>query len=269
MNIFDPGKLVEEVLKPVVRIRSKKGTGSGTVLASDENGTHIVTNHHVIESNIEYKDTWDELLKREMKKEFTATVEVDFSRIDAFGRVSSIITSQADIIITNRQQDIALLKVRDSEPHIIVNMYPEDLADTVPILSPIACCGAAKGEKPIVTFGHLNGVQIEIDNYDYCLSSAASIFGNSGGAVFTPYGPEDTWCYVGIPSRIAVTIIGWSVDAVTHLAYYAPVSRVYEWLRNHCYEYLWDLEVTKKDCDTRREEKREHELAIAMTKSKL
>jgi intein/homing endonuclease len=84
----------------------------------------------------------------------------------------------ADIVIYDKPQDLALLKVRDVIDYPCAKLYPKEDADKVPLLVPLCACGAALGEKPVVTFGNLNGIQIEIDGYEYWLSSAPSIFGN-------------------------------------------------------------------------------------------
>lgn len=263
---MDRERLVQEVLAPVVRIRAKNARGSGTIIHSSEYGTYLLSNQHVVDNNIEYKEVWDELLKRNIEKEFTSVVEVDISRLDPKGLVKGVITTDADIIISNKQQDLALLRLRDDTLYPTARLYPENHADTIPILSELACAGAAMGEKPIVTRGLLNGMQIEIDNYEYWLSSAPSIFGNSGGAVFTPV--DGSWHYVGMPSRIRVAILGFAADAVTHMGYFIPICRIYKWLRDNCYEFLWDTSVTKEQCDKRREEKRERELAVAYLREK-
>jgi len=84
--------------------------------------------------------------------------------------------------------------------------------------------------------------------------------------VFTPH--NGNWAYIGIPSRIRVAILGFSADAITHMGYFIPICRIYKWLRDNCYEYLWDAKVTKEKCDKARERKRERELALAMVKEK-
>lgn len=259
-------ELMEYVLKPVCRVRTGKAIGSATIICSNDNGTYLLTNWHVIESCVEYKEVWDELLKRNVKKEFTSTVEVDIHKIDENGRSVGLITMIGEIVVGNQMQDIALLRLRSTETFPCVLLYPEKDADSVPLLTPLACCGAALGEKPIVTFGHLNGTQIEIDKYEYWLSSAPSIFGNSGGALFANM--DDKWYFIGIPSRIAVVPIGFGGSAITHMGYFIPIFRIYKWLRDNCYEFLWDPSISKEECDRKREEKRERELALTVWREK-
>ena len=267
---FDHKQIIEQVLKPVVRIRTGKAIGSGTIIKSDDDGTWILTNRHVVDDAIEYKEVWDELLRRDVKKEFTKLVEVDIPKINELGNQVALNTAQAEIVLSNKEQDLALLRLRDDDKYPVAKLCPKDKADKIPILSPVACCGAAMGEKPVVTFGNINGIDIEIDNYEYDLSSAPSIFGNSGGAVFTPLEDEDgnvNWYFIGVPSRIRVAVIGFSVDAITHLGYFVPIRRIYRWLTNNCYEFLWG-EKTKEECDQEREKKRERELALALMRER-
>ena len=76
------------------------------------------------------------------------------------------------------------------------------------------------GHSPIHTFGHLNGFDDVIDNYPYILSSAPTIFGNSGGSLYvvSENGDEKVY-FIGVPSRIAV--VGWfgGADAITHMSF--------------------------------------------------
>lgn len=259
-------KLINEILRPVCRIRAGDAVGSGTIVYSGKYGTYLLSNWHVVESRVEYKEVWDELLRRNVKKEFCSTVEIDINKIDNIGRSKGLITTIGDIVIGNKMQDLVLLKMRSDELFPCVDLYPEEEVELIPLLTPLACTGAALGEKPVVTFGHLNGTQIEIDKYEYWLSSAPSIFGNSGGAVFAK--KDDKWLFVGIPSRVAVVFIGFGGSAVSHMGYFIPLHRIYKWLRDNCYEFIWDPSVTKEECDRRREEKRERELALAILREK-
>jgi len=238
------------------RVQAKDALGSATIIYSEDGKTYALTNHHVIAKNVEYKKVWDELLRRDVKKEFTEVVELLFPRLDGM-LVLGYNTVNADVILHNEQQDVALLKFRDRAPYPKARWYPRDGLEEIPHLARLTCIGAALGRHPIVTVGHLNGRQIEIDNYEYWMSTAQSIFGNSGGAVFTPL--DDQWYFLGIPSRISVVPMGFSADAVTHMGYFAPLSRVYDWLEDNVYQFLWDDEYTPEMCDELREDKRKEE----------
>jgi hypothetical protein len=83
---------------------------------------------------------------------------------------------------------------------------------------------------------------------------------NSGGGVFTQIG-NGAWVYIGIPSRIRVAVLGWSVDIVQHLGYFIPPNRIWKWLHDTCYEYTAaPYKYTKEECDARRQKKVEQEI---------
>jgi hypothetical protein len=168
---------------------------------------------------------------------------------------------QADIVDHNEQRDLALLKIRDEIDYPTAKLYPFTIAKKVPLFKRIVCCGAALGEfPPVLTEGRLNGIQKEIDNYEYWLSGAQSIFGNSGGAIFTTI--DNDWYFLGVPSRISVAIIGYSADAITHMGYFIPVFTIYEWMDDICYQFIYNSKFSPKECEKLREEKKEKELAM-------
>jgi len=255
-------KVLTQIVKQSARIRAKEAIGSGTVIYSKEGNTFVLTNFHVIEKNIQYRDVWDNLLRKDVKKDFLSPVELDFGRFDESGRFIASSTVLADIILYNKPQDLALLKIRDDIEYPSAYLYPKEQAENVPLLAPLCACGAALGEKPVVTFGNLNGFQIEIEGYEFWLSSAPSIFGNSGGGVYTLL--NNNWHFLGIPSRISVVFIGFGGSPVTHMGYFIPVSRIYKWLDEQCYYFLYDEKYTIKQCEELREEKKEKELALYM-----
>lgn len=241
------------------RVQTSKARGSATIIYSKKGSTYALTNHHVVEGNIEFKTVWDSLLKREVKREFTSAVEVLFPRIES-GRVVGYATVMADVVAYDAPQDIAVLKFRDSADYPYVAMYPRSKAKDIPFLTPVACIGAALGEHPIVTFGHLNGKQHEIDNHEYWLSTAQSIFGNSGGAIIMIDGDDDggkkLW-FIGIPSRISLVPLGFGANVVTHMGFFIPVFRIYDWLESQYLTFLWDSKVSEAECERVRKQKRE------------
>lgn len=257
---MDKVKLIEQVLKASGRVTAKKARGSATIIYSKNGETYCLTNHHVIESNIEYKDVWDDLIKRDRKKDFVNPVEIDFGRLTDDGVYMASTTVLADIIAHDREQDLALLKFRDNIDYPKANLLPLNEVNPVPLMSQLACCGAAMGEKPVITFGHLNGIQVEIDNYEYWMSSAPSIFGNSGGGVFLSQ--DDDWYFLGIPSRITVVPLGFGASAVTHMGYFVPVFRIYKWLEDMCYQFIFDPAYTPDKCKEMRESKKASELSL-------
>jgi S1-C subfamily serine protease len=254
---------LENTLYASCRVRSKKALGSATIISSFDHGdgfeTYALTNHHVVEDCIKISKEYDPVVGREVPKEFKAQVEVDFPRFNG-DRVVGFSTVLADIVTYDKHQDIALLKFRDAAEYPHANIIPEDKIKEIRFLQNIVVIGNPMGEKLVGTDGRICGMDIEIDNYDYWLGSAMTYFGNSGGGVFTQIG-NGAWVYIGIPSRIRVAVLGWSVDIVQHLGYFIPPNRIWKWLHDTCYEYTAaPYKYTKEECDARRQKKVEQEI---------
>jgi S1-C subfamily serine protease len=262
--------VLRQVVLPSVRIRAKEAMGSGTIIYSEEQGddgyvTYVLTNHHVIEKNIEYKDVWDTVIKKNVKKDFTSPVEVDVGRYTDEGYFLASRTCQAEIVDYNKERDLALLKLKDNIKYPTAKLYPHQEAKKVPLFHTLICCGAALGEfPPVVTEGRLNGIQKEIDNYEYWLSSAQSVFGNSGGSIFIARNSD--WYFLGVPARISVVMIGFAGSPITHMGYFIPAFSVYEWFDDICFHFLYNPEYTPEQCEKLREEKKEKELALFVRK---
>lgn len=233
------------------RVKAKKKVGSATIIYSSNGNTYALTNYHVIESCIQYKDVWDNVLNRKVKKKFADPVEILFPILENSEVVGHSIIF-ADIVVCDVLQDIALLKFRSRAKYPTVRLYPRDKCKYIPFLSNLACIGAALGQPPIVTFGHLNGKQIKINNSEYWLSSALSIYGNSGGGVFLL--ENSRWYFIGISSRISIVPFGFLKNVVTHMGYFIPLHRIYNFLYNSFYQFIYDSSYTKEECEKEREE---------------
>ena len=256
-------KLIE-AFKSSCRVDANQARGSCTIIHSKNGSTFALTNFHVVANNVKYGTIWDSLLQKDVKRELKDAVQILFPRMDKHNDVIGHATVTADIVLYDKEQDIALLKFRDETPYPAVEWHPVDGVKHIPILTRVAAIGAALGGKPIATEGLLNGKQIEIDNYEYWMSGAQSIFGNSGGGLFVQV--DDEWTFLGIPSRIAVQPMGFANQAITHMGYFIPLFRIYEWLDDNCYQFLYDDEFTSEQCDKLRDEKTKNELVKLLAK---
>jgi len=48
---------------------------------------------------------------------------------------------------------------------------------------------------------------------------------------------------------------GWS-DAVTHMGYFVPIDRIFEWLEDEYYQFIYDSKVDPVKCERLREKKK-------------
>lgn len=115
------------------------------------------------------------------------------------------------------------------------------------------------GHPPVASEGHISYMDDEIDHYKYWMSSAPTIFGNSGGAVYRWSGTRKRYDYIGIPSRISIQPMGFSADAITHMGYFIPLDRIYNLLEENNYNFIYDSSYSIEDCRAARKAKQEPE----------
>jgi S1-C subfamily serine protease len=259
-------RLHKQVLYPTVRVRTEKAGGSGTVAFSGKNckdkvETYVITNHHVVADAIEVRKIWDARLGRDVKRDVRSTVSVEFFKYNNFSHCIGSFGVEADIMAYDAEQDVALLRLRDEEnvaPYI-AKLFPLLRLDEVHLFDDIYACGAALGHSPIPTKGEITFMDDEIDNYKYWMSSALTIFGNSGGAVYR-LNEVGNYEWIGIPSRISMSMAGFSASPITHMGYFIPAWRVYRFLDVNHYQFVYDDTYTIEQCEGKRNQMKEKEV---------
>jgi len=187
MKIHNMDSFRHNVLYPCVRVRTAKAGGSGQVIhASEKNGSFVLTCHHVVDDAIQVKEEWSQLLQRKVQKDVMSHVDVEFFVYKYKDRAVGSTSIQAEVVCYDKNEDIALLKL-DADPRehkydhvakLLDCSDPADVAQKVDYMAEVITVGAALGSDPIVTTGNLCGFGIDIDNREYWLSTAPSIFGN-------------------------------------------------------------------------------------------
>ncbi len=250
----------EKILVPCVRVRAGTAGGSGTVLYSEPDGeegysTYVLTNHHVVEDLIKVDKKWSTLLKRDVKTDIFGIPNVEFFKWRWESRVIGAQSIEADIMTYDADEDLALLRLRSDDKYVAATMYPRNKEKELRLTMPVMAVGAALGEPPVVTGGFLTQFGREIDNKEYWLQTAPTIYGNSGGAVFL----QDSYEFIGVPARIGVSMAGFSADAITHLSFIVPVTRVYEFLEAQLFRFIYDNTFSEKSEKAERERRRKEE----------
>lgn len=262
----DLKKRHDEVIYPVVRVRAGNAGGSGTVVYSKKDmmgkwRTYVMTNHHVIESLVEVKEQWDPVLKKQIKQEVTKTASVEFFKYNNLSHTVGSFAVEADIATYDVPQDWALLELRDHEngAQSVAHLFPSDsIPKEIHVMDETYAVGASLGHPPIATNGHISFMDDEIDNFKYWMSTAQTIFGNSGGAVFRYSKERAKYEFIGIPSRISVASLGFlGADAITHMGYFIPIDRIYNLLESHIFQFIYDPTTTVEACEKLRRDKRE------------
>jgi len=232
----------EKYIYPVVRITdSSSRGGSGTVIYSKDKSTYVLTNHHVIAASIKIEDEWDRDLQKNVKKEKLSVMYVEIFKYKNISIPIGALKVEADIVAYNRVEDMALLKLRSEEPYkYVADLYPRNKLNDIHVMDETVAVGCSLLLPPLPTVGVITRQNHTVDSYMYNMSSSQLIYGNSGGAMFLVNGD-----FIGIPSMVNVT--GWGVP-ITHMGYFIPIRRIYNWLEKEHFEFIWDTTKTESDC---------------------
>jgi len=259
----------EKFLYPVVRVFSKDAAGSGTIIYSEKDPKHedeyltfVLTNHHVIESLISYKQDWDSLLKRKVEKEFKEKAKVEYFSYVRMSMVDSSNRFDADVVAYDKEHDLAVLKI-DSPRRFehIAKLIPEEQIRELKLFTDVVVCGCSLAHEPFCNFGQITFLNELIDQKKYLMTNANSIFGNSGGALFL----ADSGYLIGVPSRITGIQIGFGFDVTSWMGFSAHPERIYEFLKEQELRFLFDNDDDYYSAmDRRKNKERETLMALKM-----
>lgn len=262
----------EKIIYPVVRVRTEKAGGSGTVIYSqpdpdkeEEYQSFVLTCAHVVDDAISTKKDWDSMLKKQVEKEFLEQVQVEIFDYVYLSRVNSSNSYKADIVAYDKYHDIAILKL-DSPKQVeyTAKIIPRNEISKVKLFTPIWTSGCSLGHEPFANPGFITYLTEIIDNKLYWMQNGASIFGNSGGAVFL----EETGEQVGITARISAIQLGFGVDVITWMGFSVAPQRIYEFIDEQELKFLYDPVDTYKKARKRREEKEKAAKMMRMIEEK-
>jgi len=253
----DLKELHEKILYPCTLVKTSKAGGSGTIIYSkphpDGEGflTYCLTNHHVIDDAITFATEYDPIVGRDVKKPVREVISVGFYSYRHLSKQQSVIGYQADIVHWDKTRDLALLELRERvESKYIAKLFPET-GKYLYIGMPVVAVGCSLGHKPLPSDGIVSSLDESIENQPKFMSSACIIYGSSGGSLYT----RDEMELVGIPCAGDVILMGFSAQAIPHLGYAIPYWIVYDFLREGCYDFIFDPDKTVEQCNKEREEK--------------
>lgn len=252
-------KLYTQVLYTQVRVQVGGAGGSGTVIYSEKKGnffsTYVITCHHVIDKAVKLEEKWNPLLQKERKVELRQPVLVELFNYNVPHGHSPLTSGlTAELVTWDDQHDMAILHMDLAERPAVAKLLPPQKIEAVNIGAPVTIAGCALLHDPVLTQGIITHLGDIIEGKRYWMSNSAIIYGNSGGAVFLQN--ADNFYFIGIPSRIDV-IQGYN-QAVPHLGYFSPITRVYEFIESELLHFLVPgSEKSEAQCLAERAEKRE------------
>jgi len=261
------------VLYPVVRVRTRKAGGTGVVIYSNplptvkdttrpvhregaKYETYLVTCHHVIEDAITWKEKWSDIAKRNIKVESKELVTVEVFEYEELSRCIGGTTYKGEIVTWNKEKDLAILKLRTAKRFVnVAKLYPRGKADEIKLGESMIACGCSLGHEPLFTFGNLSAKHDMIDNEEYWMTTANTVFGNSGGPVFLLKSKQ----YLGNSARISGVRMGFGFDVITWMGFFIPIDSIYDFFDQKYLQFLYDPSTTSKKCEALRKAKEKEE----------
>ena len=257
-------ELHERILYPVVRVRTSKAGGSGTVIYSqpdpDNEGdfqTFVLTNHHVVDDAIMVTDEWDSVLKKKRKVDVLEQVHVELFDYVRLSHRNSANMYEAEIVAYDQNEDLAVLRLESPKPvEYIAQFISREDAREVKLFTPVWACGCSLGHDPFATDGHITYLKEDIANRLFWMDSADVVFGNSGGALYHGITGEQ----IGVTARVTTMQLGFSVDVNTWMNFCIPASRIYAFFDEQELRFLYDDSDTYAAAMERRKERMEKAL---------
>ena len=253
----------ERCLYLAVRVRADKALGSGTILhvEPDTEGEiydwYVLTNEHVVDGLISVEKRWNSLLRKEVKTDILGSATIEAFTYAYMSRTVGASSYQAEIAAYDKDEDLALLVAHVPHPYeYVARLIPREEGRRLLAFEDVWNVGCGLGEKPVVTGGFLSGFGYEIERKDYMQVTAPSIFGNSGGATFLARTGE----MIGVPARISVNQLGFSADAITHMGFSITAERIYKFLGEQVYDFVYGSGRSAQECAEERERRREADL---------
>ena len=264
MNIQE---LHKRILYPVVRVRTQKAGGSGTIIYSkpDKQGKYenfVMTCAHVVDSAISTKKDWDSVLKKKIEKEFLQEVNIEVFDYVYLSTVDSSKSYRANILAYDKHHDIAILSVDTPKPFpYVVELIPFEEIKQIRLFTPIYTAGCSLLHDPFATTGQITYMKELIENRTYYMTSGNAIFGNSGVAVYL----ADTGQQIGITARITgmpsdLFGFGISFDWMTWMSFMVSPDRIYQFFNEQELKFLYDPSDTFESAMKRREKKQKEAL---------
>jgi S1-C subfamily serine protease len=272
--VLDISQKHEKILYPIVRVRTEKAGGSGTIIYSqlgrEEKSnqryqTFVLTNSHVIEGAISTKEEWDSLIKKKVEKEILEKVIVEtFDYVD-LSKVVSSNSHKADIVAYDKSHDLAILML-DSPKELpnVAPIIPQKDIEELKLFTKVYACGCSLLHDPFANPGEITYLKEIIENKEYIMSNNNSIFGNSGGALFREDG-----VLIGVTSRITGVQIGYGHDIMTWMGFSCHPCRIYQFLKEQELRFIYDEKDSYEKATKRRKKKqKEHLLAYLREREK-
>ena len=241
--MLNQDQLHEQILYPVTRVRAEKAGGSGVLVYSEpdpnKDGEYIniaLTCEHVIADCVKIKSEWDAVIKKDFKKDFMEECSIEV--FDYTGaKISSANSTQATVIAYDKGHDLSAVRLHNTKPMpFVADIIPKEDIPGLRLFDPVWVSGCSLLHDPFASNGSLTYLREIIEQKEYMMYNAPSIFGNSGGGVFN----GKTGNLLGLASRISTIQLGFGVDVMTWMGFCTHPDRIYEFIDHQELHFLVD-----------------------------
>jgi len=170
-------------------------------------------------------------------------------------------TIKGQIIAYDKNHDLAAIKlVSTRQVPYVSTIIPRDEIDGLQIADPVWVCGCSLLHDPFPNPGTLTYLREMIEQKEYIMQNAPSIFGNSGGGLFHGV----TGHLLGLTSRITVTQLGFGLDVQTWMGFSTHPDRLYEFFEHQELQFIYDKSDDYHSAMQRRVDRRKEALRSIM-----
>ena len=267
---MDNNSIHEKILYPVTRVRASDSGGSGVIIYSEPDpkneGQYIniaLTCEHVIDKNINVKDEFDTVLKRDVKRDVMEEVQIEIFDYDGSSIVSAN-SMNGQIIAYDKHHDLAAIKLNNTrQVPYVATVIPKDEIASLRIADPVWVSGCSLLHDPFPNNGTITYLRELIEQKAYIMQNAPSIFGNSGGGLFH----GETGHLLGLTSRVTVTQLGFGVDVQSWMGFSTHPDRLYEFFEHQELQFIYDSKDDYHSAMKRRLDRRRDALRSIMLES--
>jgi S1-C subfamily serine protease len=183
----------QEMLNPTVMVAVQHQLGSGTVIHSADDGTFVLTNHHVIDEALDARDG-------------SRLVVVIFWLMGPDGDTVYRSKQDADVVAWDGPRDLALLRIRDKSFRTPAVAAVAPVGAKLLAGEDVYVAGAGMGHRVFLTQGLLSVVEDQVANNPALLTSSPVVNGNSGGSLWHRR-DDGHYEMIGVPEAIATELI--------------------------------------------------------------
>lgn len=231
----DPALLQHDILGPSVQVNVKGSVGGGTLLYSRDSRSFVITACHVIQKIIADRDP-------------ETREPVEITLYDDQGASEDPVA--ADLVAWDERKDLALLRLRSVHEYSnAARLASREMLHSIRVFTPIVAVGCPLGHDPLPTLGEIATLNKEVNGEHFWMMNAPTIFGNSGGGVFS----RETRELVGV-SVMVCTYDGAVSTPVPHLGILVSLEAVYNWLDELHYGFIYDPEAAPESTEADRPE---------------